>query len=622
MLKEKIIRYSKSYLAVLFAIAFAATIIGVSFLIYVFNVHNTERTVMLESLQNIAERNVRTFKIFLQGKADTLKEMAFSISFYSNPNVEEYRAFLLAAEKRWENQFSHLALEIGDKIYTTDGSVFDFALSGAEGVSRENVYISDTLISAADGRVVFLIRVPVYNKHGVVNGVLWGAIDTSDLSREFSTYKFDGLRCYHLVDSVGIQIVGTEAGHSFNVNADYFKILERFEYKKFSQYSKIIKDISRNASGFEAFVSGKDKIYSYYMPVGINNWYLFVAGNEQFVEKQAQAKIHMAILFAVLLALALFVVFGSVVYMQKKFQTQLALDERCFRLLARHSNMAVLEWNYGINTVQRYYCYEELYAADNLSQKETNDQLDGSMVHPDDLAGFNEMFNKVKKGEAFPQGRVRLKGRNGDYRYFSYLGTVIHDNEDNLYKAIAFLEDIDRKVKEEERLRHSAERDLMTGLFNKVSTENLIEQFLEEDRDAENLFALFVVDIDNFKPVNDELGHQVGDEVIRQVAETLKHCFRDSDIVGRVGGDEFVAFVKNAHSADWVTMRAAELNMALNLRHISGELNINTTVSIGIALGKGNCSLSRLYKLADDSLYQVKEAGKNSFSVAQMEDCT
>lgn len=620
MLKEKIISYSKSYLAILFAIAFAATIIGVSFLIYVLNVHNTEKYVMLENLQNIAERNVRTFKIFFQGKTDTLKEMAFSISLYGNTNAEGYNAFLLAAEKRWKNHFSHLALEIDGKIYTPDGSVFDFAMSGAEAVDKESVYISDTLISAVDGRVNFLIRVPVYNKDNKVRGVLWGSIDTGDLSREFSAYKFDGLRCYHLIDSAGIQIVGTEARHSFNVNADYFKVLETFEYKRISRYSKIVKDIANKASGAEEFVSEKEKIYSYYMPVGINNWYLFVAGNEQFIEKQAQTKINMAVLFAVLLALALFVVFASVVYMQKKFQTQLALDESCFRLLARHSNMAVLEWNYAVKDVQEYHCYEELYEIGGQVQKEVNDLIDESMIHPDDLPAFQELFNNVKNGKNFPEGRVRLKGRNGDYRYFLHLGTVIHDSKGNLYKTIAFFEDIDREVKEEERLRHSAERDLMTGLFNKVSTENLIVQFLEQDRCDQDLFALFVVDIDNFKPVNDLLGHQIGDAVIGQVAETLKHCFRDSDIVGRVGGDEFVAFAKNVHSADWVTMRAQELNKALRLTHASGDEDIYTTVSIGIALGKGNCSLSSLYKLADDALYLVKEAGKDSFRVVQAEE--
>ncbi len=97
---------------------------------------------------------------------------------------------------------------------------------------------------------------------------------------------------------------------------------------------------------------------------------------------------------------------------------------------------------------------------------------------------------------------------------------------------------------EEIRLKLKAERDTLTGLYNKGTTEKLINDFLNSEEASLGMHAFLIVDIDNFKSVNDNLGHVFGDKVLFEVSKNLKPIFRKDDIVGRIGGDEFIVFLK------------------------------------------------------------------------------
>ena len=94
-----------------------------------------------------------------------------------------------------------------------------------------------------------------------------------------------------------------------------------------------------------------------------------------------------------------------------------------------------------------------------------------------------------------------------------------------------------------EGLLHLAETDQLTGLYNKVTTERKIKEYFEENPNSQSL--LFVLDIDNFKKINDTMGHAFGDEVLREIGQGLKQQFRASDIIGRAGGDEFIILLKH-----------------------------------------------------------------------------
>ncbi len=168
--------------------------------------------------------------------------------------------------------------------------------------------------------------------------------------------------------------------------------------------------------------------------------------------------------------------------------------------------------------------------------------------------------------------------------------------------------------KQNEVLKGKAETDLLTGLLNKISTEKYIQDYLEgEGKDKQGLF--FLLDIDNFKKINDTMGHAFGDEVLATLGEKISTEFRATDIFGRIGGDEFVVFLKDIKNDEIKNREAARVaNFFKNFK--AGEyVKYSATASIGAAMyPKDGNSFESLYKAADRAVYQSKRHGKNQLT--------
>lgn len=175
-----------------------------------------------------------------------------------------------------------------------------------------------------------------------------------------------------------------------------------------------------------------------------------------------------------------------------------------------------------------------------------------------------------------------------------------------------------KKVLEEQNSwKLKSQIDEMTHLFNKITTEKMVTSVLSEFSQKKQ--ALIVVDIDNFKSVNDILGHKVGDHIICVVAGVLSSLFRNTDIIGRIGGDEFVVLMRNVPDYNVVTKKAAQL---IDLFENKEGLSIpeNISVSVGIAFSDDNDrTFSDLFSKSDQALYMSKKSGKACFSIYGME---
>lgn len=166
----------------------------------------------------------------------------------------------------------------------------------------------------------------------------------------------------------------------------------------------------------------------------------------------------------------------------------------------------------------------------------------------------------------------------------------------------------------EKLLTHQAETDPLTGLANRASAENMIRRVLL-DRSSHDRHALFIIDIDNFKGVNDVYGHQKGDQVLQSIAEVLQKSFRETDVIGRLGGDEFFVFVENVQDNTAIEYKAGELCSEI-AENFGKDLGCDTSISIGIAFYPDDGSdFAELYSCADAALYQTKNHGKNGYVV-------
>ncbi|HSI46002.1 MAG TPA: diguanylate cyclase [Methylophilus sp.] len=174
-------------------------------------------------------------------------------------------------------------------------------------------------------------------------------------------------------------------------------------------------------------------------------------------------------------------------------------------------------------------------------------------------------------------------------------------------------------AKERYYLSEGALMDSLTGLPNRRLLENRLNYVHSEAKRFNKMFGLMALDVDHFKSINDNYGHDVGDEVIKQVADILKFNIRDVDTVSRIGGDEFVIVVRDQHSEETLVKVATKLlNVFKKPMHIHGH-QIAVHLSIGLTLFEhgSDFTLKQLFKQADMALYQAKQKGRNTYSFWQ-----
>lgn len=165
-----------------------------------------------------------------------------------------------------------------------------------------------------------------------------------------------------------------------------------------------------------------------------------------------------------------------------------------------------------------------------------------------------------------------------------------------------------------QELQERATKDALSGLLNRITVEQYVQKRLAALGDGE-MCALLIVDLDDFKRVNDTLGHLAGDHAVRQTAQMLSGLFRAKDVLGRLGGDEFIAFLSGDVTEASVQMKGQEICQALQLT-LGNAPGITLTASVGICIASGrNLNFDHLIQAADLALYKAKKNGKHGFYI-------
>lgn len=190
------------------------------------------------------------------------------------------------------------------------------------------------------------------------------------------------------------------------------------------------------------------------------------------------------------------------------------------------------------------------------------------------------------------------------------------DPEDGNIKMLKAIRDVTEERKTQEKLKFLAAIDSLSGLNNRAEFMSLAQKYLSIAIKENKDFSLLVMDLDNFKIVNDTFGHGAGDEVIRVMGRLIKTYFRKNDIAGRIGGEEFAVVLKDASLEE--AKKKAELfrEVIADRKIIYEEQEISITVSIGVAAihnaAKNIYNIGDILKMADNALYNAKAKGRNS----------
>ncbi|MCK9608134.1 MAG: PAS domain S-box protein [Methylomonas sp.] len=235
-----------------------------------------------------------------------------------------------------------------------------------------------------------------------------------------------------------------------------------------------------------------------------------------------------------------------------------------------------------------------------------------SGIHDD--AFYSEMWASIAKS-GYWQGEIWNRRKNGD-PYLEWLTiTAVKDQAGVVTHYVGTMLDITARKEQEEVVKHLAHFDVLTDLPNRTLLTDRLQQALAQVRREKAKLAVMFLDLDKFKPVNDNLGHGIGDLLLREVAKRLQTCIkRETDTVARLGGDEFVILLSPIDHAQDATSVAEKVVHALNQPFQIEQHTINISISLGIALYPSHgIDAKTLLKRADNAMYQAKEAGRSCF---------
>ena len=283
-------------------------------------------------------------------------------------------------------------------------------------------------------------------------------------------------------------------------------------------------------------------------------------------------------------------------------------------LAARIAELGFWEWNLQTGEVyfsaewKRHLGYQEHELANRFDEWQ-------SRLHPADhdrVIAYLRNYVRQPSGEYHIEFRIRH--RDGSYRWIAVRGQLVRDDKGQPLRLNGTHLDITEHKEREEQVRTLAQHDRLTGLPNRALVLELAEAWLSAAQRSGKQFAVMFIDLDDFKPINDTYGHHIGDEVLKEVAQRLRSSFRSHDLIGRLGGDEFLVIVTQLENALGATHAAAHVQQQLAMPYRIGDLELRTSSSIGISLyPEHGADINTLVRHADSAMYDAKQGGKGSY---------
>lgn len=287
------------------------------------------------------------------------------------------------------------------------------------------------------------------------------------------------------------------------------------------------------------------------------------------------------------------------------------------RAMMELSGDIAFEWDMLSDTILLSDKWAERFLRPTVHFNFSADVASLDFFHPEDLAALADEIGRMHAGAEYGESVVRIKALDGGYTW-NRIRAAAEYEDDRLKKIIGTIADIDSEKRKSQALLAKAEHDSLTGLLNKDTARLRVEQYLET-MDENQHAALLVIDLDNFKAVNDLYGHLFGDTVLSHVGSTIRGLFRESDILARIGGDEFLVLVRDIPDMSLVEHRCVRLTQTMQQIYGRQLEQCQFSCSVGVAMiPEHGTNYQTLFQRADRALYQAKDVGKNTYAIFSM----
>lgn len=477
---------------------------------------------------------------------------------------------------------------------------------------------------ASNNSITVFVNCKIKEDNGATMGIIGVGLKVNSLQTLLKEYddKFDIVA--RLIDDKGfVQLASNKTGHE---NINFFENSS----SDLSDSKQLILDNKKEQKSFW-HSSKKSKSYVVCQYIPSLKWHLVLENDLTIMSKQLHIQFFKGI--AVIILIIIFVLF-TITRVLKKYKNQIMklsvsqkleyqkllsqsteeLYENIFEIDVTNNragcedeNRYFHEFGLGLNTP-----YDEalhIIATKQIKEEYAQGYLD-TFLPENVLKCYNSGINNISYD-------FLIKNNEENYHWMRVNARIFFWTSDESVRMISYRENIDEEKNKELVLLERSQRDSLTGLYNKGVTEEFISSFLKNknNQDLEHVFLIF--DIDDFKNVNDKYGHAFGDFVISEFALELKSQFREDDIIGRIGGDEFVVLIKNFNSNNYVLVEKLERFCSkINQKKFTEQAEFSIACSIGVAMyPEHGYVYSELYEKADQALYYAKSHGKNSYHV-------
>lgn len=497
---------------------------------------------------------------------------------------------------------------------------FQEAISG-------KISISDVIDSQVnEGEEVQVLAVPIW-RDSLPQGIVFGIVNVGTMDKLMENETGSDIYT-QIVDSKGNYVTRFQNKDTLVGNKNVWDDFAEYEILEGS-LEKIKSDMSNQKSDSFRFRKGEEERISFYTPLGLKEYYVFSTINSKYIKTWAR-KINEEVCFMILeMGAAFLLLLAGLYWFNKKVQeelqtshTEAVSSEEIMRIAIQQSRQIVFEYDIQTKRLWKKAGIENCLFSKSVMNRVPESVLEKNLIMDASVNDFREIFERISEEDVLEKV-IKVKEKNR-IQWFKIIIKNIFDQKHHILNTVGIVEDVTEKKEQEELLEEGqkekmdlqerAEKDGLTGLYNSATVKMKIQEFLASSRVKDGIHLFVLMDLDNFKQINDTFGHQYGDQVLKEVADILRKKFRRDDILGRLGGDEFTALLLNATGFEVMEPVFRELCNELKKTYTKDGKSVTISASFGIAEApKYGTAFGELYEKSDLMLYKVKESTKNGY---------
>ena len=616
---------TKSKKIILFASAVAVLLITSAIIVGTFiKIQNKIRRQMfynyMEQIDELSSQIMNTIRLEIEYSAYLLKSVEETLDINIDSLDESINSL-----KNLKNKGNFKTLGIIDykgNYFDTENNYYkinmqNFLKNINFGEKNYSYYVSDVLNEKNKKEIA--IAVPIY-KENKMTGVLFGYYPLIEITEEVNINEKD-YQFFQLIDTKGNFISHSTSSKSFTKGEkSLWEEMKKFNFLEGNSLEKIKKNIEKGKSGTFYFDYNNDRRYVIYNPLKINNWYVFSIFTRDELNSRAKEfqNISSELLFYMisfkLILIAIIVSIAAYIYnIIENHRKNIEIKNKMFKMLANKTKDIFFEIHVAENTFFLYnFTKENEEMCLSLDDISPENMLAQNYINQKYFDLYKKLYNTVIEKQNIDDFIFYLK-LNNEWKWFRVNSIAFNSGN-----TIGILEDFTTEKNQELeflKITEKSKYDFLTRLYNRETFEKEINVFLNNNILNGTVNALFLIDLDNFKKINDIFGHRTGDKVLFEAVNTLKTSLRSSDLLGRLGGDEFVLLIKNAPNIETIHKIAQKLNKSIIKTYTKSNKSITISCSIGISIIHKNMTFKKIYTNADKALYNVKSNGRNSYFI-------